>query len=280
LRLLGKIEVCTFVSGNISSASSDAISEKSTGIQMRRDDRPSDSLRPVSITPDQLEYADGSVRIEMGKTKVLVSASLEDKVPPFLKGEESGWITAEYSMLPRSTEKRTVRERQLGRISGRTQEIQRLIGRSLRSITDLPALGERTIIIDCDVLQADGGTRSASITGGCVALALAMNKLMEEGIIDRMPLKHLISAISVGIVEGQPLLDLDYSEDFNAETDMNVVATDSGQIVEIQASAEKNPFSKKEFTSLLRLAEKGVKDLLTIQKKVLKEKSLMFMAYN
>lgn len=247
---------------------------------MRRDDRPSDSLRPVSITPDQLEYADGSVRIEMGKTKVLVSASLEDKVPPFLKGEESGWITAEYSMLPRSTEKRTVRERQLGRISGRTQEIQRLIGRSLRSITDLPALGERTIIIDCDVFQADGGTRSASITGGCVALALAMNKLMEEGIIDRMPLKHLISAISVGIVEGQPLLDLDYSEDFNAETDMNVVATDSGQIVEIQASAEKNPFSKKEFTSLLRLAEKGVKDLLTIQKKVLKEKSLMFMAYN
>jgi ribonuclease PH len=247
---------------------------------MRKEDRPLDSLRPVSIIPDQLEYADGSVLIEMGKTKVMVSASLEEKVPPFLKGSESGWVTAEYSMLPRSTEKRTIRERQLGRISGRTQEIQRLIGRSLRSITDLPALNERTVIIDCDVLQADGGTRSASITGGCVALALALNKLMEEGIIDQMPLKHLASAISVGIVNGQPMLDLDYSEDFIAETDMNVVATDSGRIVEIQAAAEKEPFTKKEFTSLLSLAEKGIKDLVMIQKEVLKEKSLLFMAYS
>lgn len=247
---------------------------------MRFGNRKFDALRPVTITPDHLEYADGSVLVEMGKTKVMVSASLEGKVPPFLKGSESGWITAEYSMLPRSTEKRTVRERQLGRISGRTQEIQRLIGRSLRSITDLPALGERTIILDCDVLQADGGTRSASITGGCVALALALNKIMEEGLIDRMPLKHLASAISVGIVDGQPLLDLDYSEDFHAGTDMNVVATDSEQIVEIQASAEKEPFSKKEFTSLLCLAEKGIKELLKTQKEVLREKSLIFMAYN
>ena len=247
---------------------------------MRFDERKFDALRPVKITPDQLEYADGSVLVEMGKTKVMVSASLENKVPPFLKGGESGWITAEYSMLPRSTEKRTVRERQLGRISGRTQEIQRLIGRSLRSITDLPALGERTIILDCDVLQADGGTRSASITGGCVALALALNKIMEEGTIDRMPLKHLAGAISVGMVDGQPLLDLDYSEDFRADTDMNVVGTDSGKIVEIQASAEKDPFSKKDFTSLLRLAEKGIQELLKIQKEVLKEKSLLFMAYN
>lgn len=247
---------------------------------MRFGNRKFDALRPVTITPDQLEYADGSVLVEMGRTKIMVSASVEDKIPPFLKGSGSGWITAEYSMLPRSTEKRTVRERQLGRISGRTQEIQRLIGRSLRSITDLPALGERTIILDCDVLQADGGTRSASITGGCVALALALNKIMEEGLIDRMPLKHLASAISVGIVDDQPLLDLDYSEDFRAGTDMNVVATDSEQIVEIQASAEKEPFSKKEFTSLLRLAEKGIKELLKNQKEVLREKSLIFMAYN
>jgi ribonuclease PH len=183
-------------------------------------------------------------------------------------------------MLPRSTEKRTNRERTPGRISGRTQEIQRLIGRSLRAAADLRILEERTVIIDCDVIQADGGTRSASITAGCVALALSLKKMMDNGVIDRMPLKHLVSAVSVGIVEGEMLLDLDYIEDSNAETDMNVVETDSGQIVEIQATAEKIPFTKKELNALLDLADKGIQTLITAQREILKQKSPLFMAYN
>jgi len=226
-----------------------------------------------------MDFSDGSALIEMGKTKVIVTATIEEKIPIFLKGSNTGWITAEYSMLPRSTEKRTIRERNQARVSGRTQEIQRLIGRSLRAVTDLSILGERTIILDCDVLQADGGTRSASITASCIALALALKKMMDEGIIDQMPLKHLVSAISVGIVKGNLLLDLDYREDSSAEIDMNVVETDTGKIVEIQATAEKNPFSKKEFNALLALADTGIEKLTQVQKDVLKKKSLLFMAY-
>lgn len=246
---------------------------------MRVKKRSLDELRPIKIKPDYLDFADGSAFIEIGKTKVLASATIDKKVPPFLKNSGKGWITAEYSMLPRSTEKRTIRERVLSRLSGRTQEIQRLIGRSLRAVTELGILGERTIILDCDVIQADGGTRAASITAGCVALALALKKMMEEKIIDQMPLKHLISAVSVGVVEGKMLLDLDYSEDSSAEIDMNVAETDTGQIVEVQVTAEKNPFSRDKLNSLLDLADKGIKELIQIQKDVLKKKSLLFMAY-
>ena len=246
---------------------------------MRADKRPSDALRPFSLVADYLEFAEGSAYIEIGKTKVVAAATIEEKVPPFLKGSATGWITAEYGMLPCSTEKRTVRERNLGRASGRTQEIQRLIGRVLRTVTDLSTLGERTITIDCDVLQADGGTRTASITVGCIALALALKKMMDRGTIDRMPLQNLVSAVSVGIVNREFLLDLDYQEDSSAEIDMNVVKTDTGKIVEIQATAEKSPFTKKDFNTLLNLAEKGITKLISAQKALLKEKSLMFIAY-
>jgi len=246
---------------------------------MRSNKRSTDSLRPVSITPDYLAFADGSALIELGKTKVVAAATVEEKLPSFLRGSGRGWVTAEYAMIPCSTEKRSPRERSPGRISGRTQEIQRLIGRSLRTVTDMEILGERTITIDCDILQADGGTRTASVTVGCVALALALKKMMDEGIIDEMPLLSLVSAVSVGIVGGDLLLDLDYQEDSSADVDMNVVKTDTGKIVEIQATAEKSPFTKKDFNSLLSLADKGIKDLFSAQKEILKQKSLLFMAY-
>lgn len=246
---------------------------------MREKKRSFDTLRPVKIKPDYLDFADGSAYIEMGRTKVIAAATIEEKVPSFLKNSGSGWITAEYSMLPRSTEKRTIRERVQGRLSGRTQEIQRLIGRCFRAVTELSVLGERTLILDCDVIQADGGTRAASITAGCVALALALKKMMEEGMIDQMPLKHMVSAVSVGMVAGKMLLDLDYNEDSNAEIDMNVVETDIGQIIEVQVTAEKKPFSRKELNMFLDLADKGIKELIQIQKEVLKKKSLLFMAY-
>ncbi len=244
-----------------------------------REKRAGDELRPVKIQLDYLDYTDGSAFMEIGKTRVVAAATIDDKVPPFLKGMGTGWVTAEYSMLPCSTEKRNVRERTQGRISGRSQEIQRLIGRALRAVTDLEALGERTVIVDCDVIQADGSTRVASITAGCVALALAFKKLLDEKAIDQMPLQHLVCGVSVGIVDGQQLLDLDYSEDSRAALDMNVVETDRGHLVEVQASAEKAPFSRKELGSLLRLADKGVKELIQTQKAVLKKKSLLFMAY-
>jgi ribonuclease PH len=246
---------------------------------MRENNRAFDKVRPVTITPDYLQFADGSALIQMGKTRVVAAATVDEKVPPFLKGSGSGWITAEYAMLPRATEKRTVRERSPGRLSGRTQEIQRLIGRCLRTVTDLNVLAERTIILDCDVLQADGGTRTASITVACVALALSLKKLMDAGTIKQMPLKGLVSAVSVGVVDGRKLLDLDYSEDSNADVDMNVVETDAGQIVEIQATAEKKPFTRKDFNTLLKLADKGIEELIQTQREVLKKKSLMFMAY-
>lgn len=246
---------------------------------MRAHKRPANALRPVKIKPDYLGFADGSALIEIGKTRVLAAATIDERVPPFLKKSGTGWVTAEYSMLPRSTEKRTIRERMQTRISGRTQEIQRLIGRSLRAVTELGILGERTIILDCDVIQADGGTRTASITASCVALALALKKMMDEKIIDEMPLKHLVSGVSVGIVEGEMLLDLDYEEDAKAEIDMNVAETEKGQLVEIQATAEKKSFSRKELSALMSLADKGIKELIQMQKDVLKKKSLLFMAY-
>jgi ribonuclease PH len=244
-----------------------------------REKRAFDELRPVKLQTDYLDFADGSAYIEIGKTRVVAAATCEDKAPPFLKGMGTGWVTAEYSMLPQATEKRTVRERTQGRLSGRTQEIQRLIGRSLRAVTDLRALGERTIIVDCDVIQADGGTRVASITVACVAMALAMKKLLDNKVIDRMPLPHLVGGVSVGIVGGEPLLDLEYAEDSQADLDMTVVETDGGQLVEIQATAEKEPFSRKDLGALLRLADKGIKELIQVQRVVLKKKSILFMAY-
>jgi ribonuclease PH len=244
-----------------------------------REKRAADGLRPIKIQTDYLDYADGSAFIEIGKTRVVATASVEDKAPPFLKGQGKGWVTAEYAMLPCSTEKRNVRERNQGKISGRTQEIQRLIGRSLRAVTDLVELGERTIIIDCDVIQADGGTRIASVSAGCVALALALKKLLDEKVIDKMPLRHLVAGVSVGIVDGELLLDLDYAEDSRADIDMNVAETDGGALVEVQATAEKEPFSRKDLATLLRLADQGIQEIIQIQKTVLKRKSLLFMAY-
>ena len=246
---------------------------------MRAQNRKYDELRPIKIHPDYLDYADGSALIECGKTRVVAAATIEEKVPPFLKNSGSGWITAEYAMLPRSTEKRTNRERNQGYPSGRSQEIQRLIGRTLRAVTDLRAIGERQIIVDCDVIQADGGTRVASINAACVALALALKKMLDRGTIDAMPLRHLVAGISVGIVNGEPFLDLDYAEDSTAETDMNVVQTDRGQLLEVQATAEKEPFSRSLLERLLRLADQGIEEIVQIQKDVLKKKSMLFMAY-
>ncbi|MDI6845431.1 MAG: ribonuclease PH [Candidatus Saccharicenans sp.] len=236
-----------------------------------------DELRPILIKPDYLDFAEGSAFIEMGRTRVVATATIEEKVPPFLKGTGTGWITAEYSMLPRSTEKRTPRER--AQSSGRTQEIQRLIGRALRATTDLTIIGERTIIIDCDVIQADGGTRTASVNAGCVALALCFKKMLDEGQLETFPLRHLVAAVSVGVVEGQKLLDLDYLEDSQAEVDMNVIQTDDGRLVEIQATAEKKTFSRQELNQMLKLAEKGIKEILAVQKSVLKKIHPVFIAY-
>ena len=244
-----------------------------------REKRVFDELRPVKIHTEYFDYADGSAFIEVGKTRVAAAATVEEKAPPFLKGSGTGWVTAEYAMLPCATEKRSARERTQGRISGRTQEIQRLIGRSLRAVTDMEALGERTIMVDCDVIQADGGTRTASVTVGCVALALALKKRLDGGIIDKMPLRHLVAGPSVCVVASELLLDLDYSEDSQAEIDMNVVETDSGQLVEVQATAEREPFSRRDLGDLLKLADKGIKEIIQLQKAVLKKKSLMFMAY-
>jgi ribonuclease PH len=236
-------------------------------------------LRPLKIAIDTLDFADGSALIEMGRTRVLAAATIDERVPPFIKGTGRGWVTAEYAMLPRATTERTPRERTAGRVSGRTQEIQRLVGRALRAVTDLRALGERQIIIDCDVLQADGGTRVASVTAGCVALGLALKKMIDLGLIDHMPLRHLVAGVSVGIVRGKPLLDLDYAEDSQAELDMNVIETDRGELVEVQAGAEKNPFSRKDLLDLLKLADRAIAKIIKVQKETLKKKSILFMAY-
>ena len=235
----------------------------------RADGRAYNELRPVKITPGFQSFAEGSALIELGLTRVVCSVSADEKVPPFLKGGGSGWITAEYGMLPRSTTTRTTREASLGRVAGRSQEIQRLIGRSLRAVTDLNALGERTLTVDCDVLQADGGTRTAAITGAYVALHQALQTLANMGIISSVPLKSAVAATSVGIVHDYQLLDLCYDEDCNAAVDFNVVMTSQGEFVEIQGTAEGKPFAKETVDSLLALAEKGMKELFQAQKAAL-----------
>jgi len=235
----------------------------------RADGRAWDELRPIQITPGFQSFAEGSALMELGKTRVLCSVSVEERVPGFLRGEGSGWITAEYAMLPRATVTRTPRDSSLGRVAGRSQEIQRLIGRSLRAVTDLTALGERTLIVDCDVLQADGGTRTAAITGAYVALHQAMQTLANMGVISSIPLKSAVAATSVGIVHSYQLLDLCYDEDSKAEVDFNVVMTSKGEFVEIQGTAETKPFSRETTDSLLSLAEKGITELFQIQQAAL-----------
>jgi len=235
----------------------------------RADGRAWDELRPVKITTGFQSFAEGSALIELGKTRVLCSVSVEDRVPGFLKGGGSGWITAEYAMLPRATVTRTPRDSSLGRVGGRNQEIQRLIGRSLRAVTDLTALGERTLTVDCDVLQADGSTRTAAITGSYVALYQAMQTLANMGIISSIPLDSAVAAASVGIVHSYMLLDLCYDEDSNAEVDFNVVMTSQGKFVEVQGTAETKPFTKETIDSLLSLAQKGIEQLFQIQQSAL-----------
>lgn len=240
---------------------------------MRPDGRTAEKLREIKITRNFLNTAEGSVLIEIGNTRVICTASIEDKVPQFLKDKNRGWVTAEYSMLPRSTSTRTPRESVSGRIGGRTHEIQRLIGRVMRSVTNLEALGERTIWLDCDVIQADGGTRTAAITGAFVALTDAVKYALKNKIIGRQPIKDYVAAVSVGIVDGKPLLDLSYEEDSTAEVDMNVVMTGSGKFIEIQGTAETNPFDKKMLQELLGLAETGIKEIIEMQKSVLEGKN-------
>jgi ribonuclease PH len=232
-------------------------------------DRPADALRPVRITRAFTRHAEGSVLVEFGETRVLCTASVEEKVPSFLKGKGSGWVTAEYGMLPRATHTRGAREAAAGKQSGRTQEIQRLVGRALRSVVDLGALGERQVTIDCDVLQADGGTRCASITGAMVALADAVAWLRARGLVAREPFRDFVAAVSVGIVAGVPCLDLDYAEDSSCDTDMNVVMTGSGGFVEVQGTAEGAPFSRAEMDALLALAGKGIAEIVAMQKAAL-----------
>jgi ribonuclease PH len=235
---------------------------------MRSDKRPANQLRPITITPHYLEHAEGSVLIEAGRTRVICTASVEDRVPPFLRNSGKGWVTAEYGMLPRATSTRTQREASQGKVGGRTQEIQRLIGRSLRAVTKLPALGERSIYLDCDVIQADGGTRTASITGAFVALALALEKLNQRGVLKTFPLTDYVAATSVGIVDGEVLLDLAYEDDSRAEVDMNVVKTGDGRFIEIQGTAESIPFGREALNTLLDLADAGIRELIDKQRAI------------
>lgn len=237
----------------------------------RIDNRLSDELRPVKITRNYLLHPEGSVLIEVGNTKVICSAMIEEKVPPFLKGTGKGWITSEYSMIPGSTKVRKARDINKLKIDGRSQEIQRLIGRSLRSIVDLNALGERTLWIDCDVIQADGGTRTASITGSFVAMVDAFKVLKDKKLIDKIPVKSYVSATSVGIVDGEKVLDLCYLEDSNAMVDMNIVMTDKGEFIEVQGTGEESPFTYNQFMDLVSLASKGCQDLYNIQRAALGE---------
>ncbi len=236
---------------------------------MRPSNRAADEMRQVSLSRNYTMHAEGSVLVSFGNTKVLCNASIEERVPGFLRGKEQGWVTAEYGMLPRSTGSRMGREAARGKQGGRTMEIQRLIGRSLRAIVDMKKLGERSITIDCDVLQADGGTRTASITGGYVALADAIASLLKDGTLNETPLTGSVASVSVGIYKGTPILDLDYPEDSNAETDMNVVMTDSGQFIEVQGTAEGHPFSETEMQAMLALAKKGIAELCEHQKAAL-----------
>ncbi|MBD0373253.1 MAG: ribonuclease PH [Pyrinomonadaceae bacterium] len=232
----------------------------------RTDGRALDELRPVSITPDFMPFAEGSALIEMGQTRVICTASIEERLPPFLRNKGQGWVTAEYAMLPRATLSRTPRETGRGGPSGRTHEIQRLIGRSLRAVADLTVLGERSIMLDCDVLQADGGTRTAAITGAYVAFALAVRRLLRQRKIEKSPITGELAAVSVGIVEGSALLDLKYDEDSRAEVDMNVVCTGDGRFIEVQGTAEGSPFTRDEMDNLLVLASRGIERLLQAQR--------------
>src|SRR5438874_4604868 len=234
----------------------------------RTDGRSSSQLRPTTITPGFLAHAEGSVLIEVGRTKVICTASVEERVPPLCRNTGKGWVTAEYGMLPRATNTRTQREASAGRIGGRTQEIQRLIGRSLRAVTKLPALGERTIYLDCDVIQADGGTRTASITGAFVALALALEKLKERSVLKTIPLTDYVAATSVGIVDGEALLDLAYEDDSRAEVDMNIVKTGDGRFIEVQGTAEAIPFGRDALNSLLDVADTGIRQLIDKQRAI------------
>jgi ribonuclease PH len=236
---------------------------------MRRDGRKPGDLRKITITRNFIKHAEGSVLVEFGDTKVICNASVEESVPPFLRGKGTGWVTAEYSMLPRSTHTRSPREAAKGKIGGRTHEIQRLIGRSLRAVIDLSLLGERSIHIDCDVIQADGGTRTASITGAYIALVEAINWLVAKGSITVNPLREAVAAVSAGIVEGEVLLDLDYSEDSTAEVDMNFVVTSSGRFVEVQGTAEAEPFTLGQMDAMRAVALVGVSQLLKLQQEVL-----------
>jgi ribonuclease PH len=233
---------------------------------MRNNGRSNDKIRDLKISRNFLKFPDGSVLVEMGETKVICGVSIEDKVPAFLKNSGKGWLTAEYSMLPRATQSRTVREAVTGRVGGRTHEIQRLIGRALRAVVNLDVIGERTIWIDCDVIQADGGTRTASITGGFVALVEALWNLKKRGIIEKIPLRDSIAAVSVGVVKNEVMLDLSYSEDSNADVDMNFVMTGKGMLIEVQGTAEKAPFSKEVFDTMYDYAHKGIGEITRAQK--------------
>jgi len=235
---------------------------------MRSDHRPANELRDTTLISKYLMHAEGSVLISAGNTKVICTASIEDRVPPFMRNTGKGWVTAEYGMLPRATSTRMQREASTGKVGGRTQEIQRLIGRSLRSVTNLPALGERTIWIDCDVIQADGGTRTASITGAFVALALALEKLRERDVIRAIPLSDYVAATSVGIVDGEPLLDLAYDDDSRADVDMNIVKTGDGRFIEVQGTAEAIPFGRDALMTLLDLADHGIRQLVEKQRAI------------
>jgi ribonuclease PH len=238
---------------------------------MRPSGRSTDQLRDIKITRNFTRHAEGSVLVEFGDTKVICNASVESRVPGFLKGQGQGWVTAEYGMLPRSTGSRMVREAAKGKQSGRTVEISRLIGRSLRAAVDLEVLGENSITIDCDVIQADGGTRTASITGACVAMVDAVNHMLKEGMIKKNPIKQLIAAVSVGVYKDSAVLDLDYPEDSNAETDLNVIMAEDGGFIEIQGTAEGEPFRPEELTAMLDLAKKGIAELIEVQREALDE---------
>src|SRR6201996_5995730 len=237
----------------------------------RPDNRPADALRPIRITPHYVAMAEGSVLMESGNTRVLCNATIEQGVPSWMRNSGRGWVTAEYGMLPRATLTRTPREAERGKVGGRTHEIQRLIGRSLRSVVDMKALGERMIILDCDVLQADGGTRTAAITGACAALGIALNRMVKTGALPKSPLKQLVAATSVGIVEDTVLLDLAYEEDSQAEVDMNVVMTENGGLVEVQATAEQTPFARSRMLQMMDYAGQGIEQLLEAQRAVLKD---------
>jgi ribonuclease PH len=238
-------------------------------INMRPNGRANDELREIKITTDFISHAPGSVLIEFGKTRVICTATVEDKVPPFLKGTGRGWVTGEYAMIPASTQTRKARESSRGKIEGRTQEIQRLIGRALRSVVDLDGLGERTIWIDCDVIQADGGTRTASITGSFVALVYCINWMIEEGMIEKSPIRNYVAAVSVGINDEVPVLDLCYEEDSQAKVDMNIVMTDKGEFIEVQGTGEESPFSSEELFELIKLGQAGIKEIIEMQKEAL-----------